>query len=275
LRELANPEHPAARACCRTAENLICINTRRRLGKIIKVVDSFQHPASGTSSAAPRVRRLLRELPLFEELGPTTLERLAASAIQVDTPSRTVIFERDDACRGLYAVITGQVKLALQGAQGAERVVELVGPGGVFGEIAVLNGRHLLTAETLVDTRLLQFAKATVVAELECAPDFTRAIVAMLSRRFQHLLGALEDCTLRSGVQRVTSYLLNRLPVNPVNGHAVVTLPAKKGVIASQLNLTHEHFSRLLHEVEAAGLIQVNGRDILIPDIGKLRAYPA
>jgi CRP-like cAMP-binding protein len=69
--------------------------------------------------------------------------------------------------------------------------------------------------------------------------------------------------------------LLNRLPSSPINGHAVVTLPAKKGVIASQLNLTHEHFSRLLHEIEAAGLIQVNGRDILIPDIGRLRAYPA
>ena len=226
-------------------------------------------------SAALRVERLLRELPFFEGLDPTALGRLAAGAIQVDTPSRTVLFERDDACRGLFAVVSGQVKLALQGAQGGERVVELVGPGGVFGEIAVLNGRHLLTAETLADTRLLQLARATVAAELQCTPEFTRAIVAILSRRFQHLLGALEDCTLRSGVERVTGYLLNRLPPHPVNGHAVVTLPAKKGVIASQLNLTHEHFSRLLHDIEAAGLIQVNGRDILIPDVGRLRAYPA
>lgn len=225
--------------------------------------------------AASRVQRLLREVPLFQDVDVGAIERLATGAVQVDLPGKTVIFKRDDASRGLYAVVSGQVKLALQGAHGAERVVELVGPGGVFGEIAVLNGRHLLTAETLADTRLLHLARSAVTAELECTPEFTRAMVAILSRRFQHLLGALEDCTLRSGVERVTSYLLNRLPPSPANSHAVVTLPAKKGVIASQLNLTHEHFSRLLHEIEAAGVIQVNGRDILIPDIGKLRAFPA
>jgi CRP-like cAMP-binding protein len=241
----------------------------------MNLMDTNQRLESDMNNAARRLQNLLRELPLFAGLGAAALERLAAGGVQVDTPSKTVIFKRDDVCRGLYAVISGQVMLALQGAQGGERVVELVGPGGVFGEIAVLNGRHLLTAETLVDTRLLHFPKAAVTAELECTPEFSRAMVFILSRRFQHLLGALEDCTLRSGVERVTSYLLNRLPPSPVNGHAVVTLPAKKGVIASQLNLTHEHFSRLLHEIEAAGLIHVNGRDILIPDIGKLRAYPA
>lgn len=224
---------------------------------------------------ATRVQSLLSGLPLFEGLDPTALERMAAGAIQVNTPSRTVIFRRGDACRGLYVVLSGHVKLALQGAQGGERVVELVGPGGVFGEIAVMNGRHLLSAETLADTQLVQFTRTLVLAELERTLAFTRAIVSILSRRFQHLLGALEDCTLRSGTERVTSYLLNRLPPNPTNGHAVVTLPAKKGVIASQLNLTHEHFSRLLHEIAAAGLIQVNGREILIPDIAKLRSYPA
>jgi len=233
----------------------------------------FESAAFDMNNAAIRLHSLLREVPLFEGMEPAALDRLAAGAILLDTPGKTVIFKRDDVCRGIYAVVSGQVKLALQGAQGGERVVELVGPGGVFGEIAVLNGRHLLTAETLVDTRLVHVVKATVLAELECAPAFTRAIVAALSRRFQHLLGALEDCTLRSGAERVSSYLLAQLPPNPVNGHAVVTLPARKGVIASQLNLTHEHFSRLLHEIQAAGLIQVNGRQILISDIEKLRTY--
>jgi CRP-like cAMP-binding protein len=238
-------------------------------------VNKDQHLGSHTNKTASSVQNLLRELPVFEGLDPTTLERMAGGAIQVDTPGKTVIFKRGDACRGLFAVVSGQVKLALQGARGGERVVELVGPGSVFGELAVLNGRHLLTAETLAGTRLLQFPKAAVLAELQGSAEFTQGIVAIIGRRFEHLLRALEDCTLRSGTERVTGYLLNRLPPNPVNGHAVVTLPARKGVIASQLNLTHEHFSRLLHEIEAAGLIRVNGRDILIPDVGKLRGYPA
>jgi CRP-like cAMP-binding protein len=224
-------------------------------------------------SAAIRLQRLLRELPLFERMDLAVLERLAASANQEIAPSRTVVFKSGDASRGLFVVVSGQVKLALQGAQGVERVVELVGCGGVFGEIAVLNGRHLLTAETLADTRLVHFPKAQVLAEMERTPEFTRGIVSILGRRFEHLLGALEDCTLHSGTERVIRYLLNGLPSGTINGHAVLTLPAKKGVIASQLNLTHEHFSRLLRELVTEALIEVDGRRVRILDVDRLRAY--
>ena len=54
-----------------------------------------------------------------------------------------------------------------------------------------------------------------------------------------------------------------------------VTLPARKGVIASHLNLTHEHFSRILHELIEARLIAVDGPQVTIPDIARLRGYGA
>lgn len=224
-------------------------------------------------SAAIRLQRLLRESPLFERMDLTALQRLAASANQENAPSGTIVFKSGDPSRGLFIVVSGQVKLALQGAQGGERVVELVGCGGVFGEIAVLNGRHLLTAETLADTQLVHFPKALVLAEMERTPEFTRGIVSIMSRRFGRLLGALEDCTLHSGTERVIRYLLNSLPPGAVNGHAVLTLSVKKGVIASQLNLTHEHFSRLLRELATAALIEVEGRRVRILDVDRLRAY--
>jgi CRP-like cAMP-binding protein len=43
---------------------------------------------------------------------------------------------------------------------------------------------------------------------------------------------------------------------------------------ASRLNLTQEHFSRILREIQAAGLIEVVGREIRIIDAGRLHAYP-
>ena len=225
------------------------------------------------NSISPTRQGILAGLPLFAGIGTPALERLAGAANQVNAPSRTVIFKRGDAGRGLYVLVSGQVKLALEASQGGEQVVELVGPGEVFGEIAVLNGRHLLTAETLTDTQLLNLPKAMVVAEMERTPEFTRGILSIISRRFEQLLGALEDCTLHSGTERVIRYLLNSLPPGAVNGHAVLTLPAKKGVIASQLNLTHEHFSRLLRELVTEALIEVEGRRVRILDVDRLRAY--
>lgn len=223
-------------------------------------------------ASIPMVNHLLG-LPLFDRLNDAALERIAASVSEVSAPSGTFIFRRGDSCRGLYIVITGQVKLALQAAQGSEKVVELVGPGGLFGEIAILLNRpHVLTAATLADTRLAHLSKATVLAELERTPQFTRGMVASLSHRLQRLIGALEDCMLRSGAERVMGYLLNRVPSDTVNDNAIVTFPTKKGVIASQLNLTHEHFSRILHELFTEGLIEVEGSNVRIACVSRLRA---
>lgn len=49
-----------------------------------------------------------------------------------------------------------------------------------------------------------------------------------------------------------------------------VSLPVSKATLASRLSLTPEYFSRVLHELEAKGLIQVDNRDIHILDAGGL-----
>jgi len=225
------------------------------------------------NGAMPLDDRLL-ELPLFEGLGAAAIARIAAAVNEVNARCGTVIFKRGDACQGLYIVVSGQVKLALEAAQGSEQVVELVGPGGILGETALfLDGPHVLTAETLADTRLVYVTKAMVLAELERTPEFTRGIITTLSRRLQHLIAALEDCTLRSGTERVIGYLLSRLPAGTIDGQAMVTLPAKKGIIASQLNLTHEHFSRILRVLATEAMIEVDGRTVHIRDMDRLRTY--
>ena len=57
------------------------------------------------------------------------------------------------------------------------------------------------------------------------------------------------------------------------NDPYVVTLPTSKAVVASRLNLTPEHFSRILHELSEKGLISVDGRAVKILDVAKLRGH--
>ena len=82
----------------------------------------------------------------------------------------------------------------------------------------------------------------------------------------------VESYSLQSGRQRIIGYLL-REAVDADEKSLSVTLPTNKGVIASRLNLTQEHFSRILHELAEKGLILVKGRKINIPDVEKLRTY--
>ena len=144
-----------------------------------------------TMNSIPMKSHLL-ELPLFDGLDGAALERIAAGASEVNAHRGALIFRRGDACRGLYIVINGQVTLALQGAQGNERIVELVGPGGTFGETAIFLDRpYLFTASTLADTRLAQVSKATVLAELERTPREQLSAPAVTSKPIEFPMGIL------------------------------------------------------------------------------------
>ncbi len=81
---------------------------------------------------------------------------------------------------------------------------------------------------------------------------------------------------LQNGVQRVIGYLLRDQGVEDcVSGEIVtVSLPVSKATVASRLSLTPEYFSRVLRELEEAGLIEVDKRDIRILDPQRLASYP-
>jgi CRP-like cAMP-binding protein len=223
---------------------------------------------------AVQLQDFIANLPLFRELAPGEVERIAAGSVEVDAPRGTVLFHRGDPCSGIHIVIFGQVKLALQAPKGDEKVIDLIGPGQSFGEAVMFLGKpYMVSATALVDSLLLHVASEVMLAEIVRDPGFARRVIAGLSRRLHHLIRDLEAVSLRSGTQRVIGYLLRDDPAGGATRALQVTLPAKKGVIASRLNLTHEHFSRILHELIEAGLIEVDGLQVTIPDIARLRRY--
>jgi CRP/FNR family transcriptional regulator, dissimilatory nitrate respiration regulator len=222
------------------------------------------------------LREFLASLPLFAPLEAAAIERLAAGITAIDAPKGTVIVRRGESCQGLHVVVYGTVKLSLQAPRGQEKVIALVGRGETFGESAMFLGRsYRISATTLSDSKLLHLPRALVVDQIVRDPTFSQRIIDSLCKRFAQLLGDVEGCTLRSGTQRVSAYLLEHLPKRNPPEETAVTFPAQKGVIASQLNLTQEHFSRILNELRSAGLIEVQGRVVRVLDGAGLRSRAA
>ena len=222
-----------------------------------------------------RVQQFLENLPLFSELTAEEIDGLAAATAQVRAPTGTLVFRRGDPCNGFHVIVYGQIKLALAGHDGSEKVVEVLGPGQSFGEaVMFLERPYVVFAEALADSLLLFIGKAALLAEIERNPRFARKMLAGLAMRLHRLMGDLEAYSLKTGTQRVIGYLLRDAPQSADPGTAYeVELDTSKGVIASRLNITREHFSRILHELTAAGLIRVRGRQVSIKDLAQLRAY--
>lgn len=218
-----------------------------------------------------RVEDLLAGVAVFDALGPRSRKRIAAGATLIDAPKGTQIVRRGDDCDGFHLVLFGHVKLALHTRRGGEKVFDLVSRGETFGESAMFVGRpYRVSAEALVDSTLIHLERTTVTAEIRREPLFAHAMIERLSRRLNVLIEDVEAYTLRSGTERVVLYLLQRRGGAQADGGIV--LPARKRVIASLLNLTQEHFSRILHELAAESVISVDGGVVRILDERRLKA---
>jgi CRP-like cAMP-binding protein len=220
-----------------------------------------------------RTEQLLARLPLFAGLGAAELARLAAATSRRELKRGEFLFRQGEAPTGFYLVVHGRIELRARSPQGRERVTDIVGAGRSFGEaIMFLEKPCIVSAKALGDALLLHVAKDAVFAELERSPAFGRRIIATLSAKLHAAARELDTYALGSGEARLAAYLL-RAAAPAEQGAASVTLPAAKRAIASRLNLSAEHLSRILRHLTAEGLIEVRGRTMDIPDLARLRAW--
>ena len=221
------------------------------------------------------VEALLTHIPLFNGLAPEEISRIARSTREIHASKGDILFHKGDACTGFHLLVYGQVKLAFTSQQGSEKVVEILQQGQSFGEaVMFMDKPYIVFAQALTDSLLLHVSKQAVLDELERDHNLTRKMLAGMAMRLHQLMNDVESYSLHSGKQRIIGYLLRELAEEDQNGTEVaVTLPTNKGVIASRLNLTQEHFSRILHELTELGLIAVEGRKIHIPSVANLRKH--
>ena len=220
--------------------------------------------------------RYLATLPLFTSMREDELTRLATGCELRRMERGKLIFRPSAPCNECHVPVLGQVELRALSAAGTEKVIELCGPGHTFAEAVMFLGvPYVVSAQTLSDTLLLTVDKAVVLREIQFNPDFSLRMLAGLSRRLHGLIKDVEGYALHSGVQRVIGYLLgDRMTESDAASEAItVSLPVSKAAIASRLSLTPEYFSRVLNELETAGLIQVDKRDIHITDTARLANY--
>ena len=219
---------------------------------------------------------LLAQVPLFGSLGAEELARLTRGTRELTAARGEILFHKGDQPSGFYLVAEGQIKLALTSARGNEKVVDVISAGQTFGEaVMFMEATHVVFAQALSDAKLLLISKAVLLGELENDPQFACKMLGALSMRLHHLIADVEAYSLHSGRQRIIGYLLREHDQDHEQtgetNELAVRLPTSKGVVASRLNLTQEHFSRILHELSESGLIVVQGRTIHIPDVARLR----
>jgi len=222
-----------------------------------------------------RPEQFLARLPLFVGLVAAELARIAAATTRRELKRGEFLFRQGEPSTGCYAVVHGRIALTSRPPHGRERVNDIVGAGRSFAEaIMFLDRPYIVSAKALSDALVLHVAKEAVFRELERSPAFGRRIIATLSEKLHAAVRELDSYALGSGEQRFAVWLLRA--AGPVErGSVSVTLPAAKRAIASRLNLSAEHLSRILRHLASEGLIEVRGRTVEIADVARLRRFHA
>jgi CRP-like cAMP-binding protein len=218
--------------------------------------------------------RFLSVLPLFGNRLPAELQELADGCQLRRYARGEALFRAGDHCDALHVVVTGQVKLHAISAAGQEKVIELVGPGRSFGEALVFSdSASTFNATALAESLVLSVPKEAVVAEIARDPRFALRLLTGMSEQVQGLMSDVESYALHSGTQRVVNFLLRQQAQDRGEPVRTVSLPVSKATIASRLSITPEYFSRVLGELEASRMIEVDKRDIRILDAQRLARH--
>ena len=135
-----------------------------------------------------------------------------------------------------------------------------------------------------IDFRLLMKRVEQLVREIQTSDETGQTIHRLADSIIAHFRAALGFYGGRLYQWDGEAYLLTAtfpdakpveggLRVPPTYAPIEIALAASKGVLASRLNITREHFSRILHDLTTAGLIKVRGRTVHILDVERLRGH--
>jgi CRP-like cAMP-binding protein len=220
--------------------------------------------------------RHLRALPMFSNLSDPERQNVARGCRLRRLARGDMVFRSGEMCESFHFVVSGQVKLYVASATGVEKVIELIGPGHSFAEAMMfLSKPYMLNAQTLTDTMIMTVSKQAVFNEIERDPRFSMHMLSGISHWLHRLLLDVEGYTLHSGLQRLIGYLLRDVELDQEDdiGTVTVSFPVSKATIASRLSLTPEYFSRVLHQLEAEKLIEIDKREIRILDVRRLASF--
>lgn len=219
---------------------------------------------------------LLRRVPLFSELSEGDLEQVARVAVPRSFPRQTRVFHEGDPGDACYVVRSGSCRVTREHPDGRAITLANLGPGAIFGELAMLDGEsRSASVEATEDAELLALPAADMRALIRSQPAMAEKLVVALTRRLREAnerIARQSFQTVPSRVAGVLDQLLAEERATPAMRDGV-TIRLRQADLAQLAGTSRESVSRFLATLERAGVVQVGRGRVTVLEPDRLGSY--
>jgi CRP/FNR family cyclic AMP-dependent transcriptional regulator len=218
---------------------------------------------------------LLARVPLFTELSRNDLERIASVAVPRSFPKGVRVFHEGDASDACYIVRNGDLRVTREHSDGRAIALATLGPGDLFGELAMLDGgARSASVETLTDSELLALPAGDVRRMLTADPEIAVKLVIALTRRLRETNERVSRQSFQTVPSRVAGVLLQLIADDAVaEGREGITVRMTQADLAQLAGTSRESVSRFLATLERAAVVRVGRGRVTVLEPERLRAY--
>jgi len=137
---------------------------------------------------------MLKNVPIFSELGKRDLERLAKLMVPRTVKAGETIIKENDQAAGFFIINVGRVE-AIQGADGdnPQHLASFVA-GDFFGEMALFEGfPRSATVRAVEDSEFFAMTRWDFMAEMKNHPEIAVGMLPVLVRRLREADARLKE----------------------------------------------------------------------------------
>lgn len=230
--------------------------------------------ASGTwNLQQDTVVALLDSVDWFSSLTNEELENLARRSKTVHWDLGEVVFEEGDRGDRCYVLHSGQVKVLRRFPDGRRVTLARIGPGGIFGELALFNGeQRSATVQATEPSVGVALDTDTVMAILRTDAEAALSVAISLADRLRATNERLFESSVSSVSGRVVATLLSQVEARQQQGAGDKDVEVVGSVvdIARLAGADRESATRVMHWLENEGIITIKRGKTVVRDVPAL-----
>ncbi len=225
-------------------------------------------------SYPPAMRRqLLSKHFLISTMPERALDDLVKFSTVARFEPHQDIVRKGDPGDGLYGVLSGRVRIYSTSPAGSEIVLNVMEPGELFGEIALLDGStRTASAAAMEHVDLLRIHRDHFLPYVKAHPDLLLTMLSLLCQRLRWTSSIIEDAAFLAVPARLAKRLLLLAEHSRQPETHDITVPLSQHDLGSMVGASREAINKQLALWRSAGIVETARGVIVIRDCNALRA---